>query len=94
MNRYLTVFCNIVFFIHFSRGADETGYYIIRLETQIKKDLLYWLNTLLLLTDISRLRTNLLRNYDKFARPVQSHKDSTEVEISIFNQGIEFVCSH
>ncbi|XP_035702777.1 acetylcholine receptor subunit alpha-type acr-16 isoform X2 [Folsomia candida] len=41
-------------------------------------------------TDISRLRQDLLRNYDKNARPVQSHQNTTVVKIYFFNYGFEF----
>jgi hypothetical protein len=44
-------------------------------------------------TDISRLRSNLLRNYDSNSRPVQSHRTATEVEFYIYNHGFEFVSS-
>lgn len=47
-----------------------------------------------LLADISRLRQDLLRNYDKNARPVQSHQNTTVVKIYFFNYGFEFVIKY
>lgn len=41
--------------------------------------------------DLSRLRRELLNNYDKNARPIQNQQNATIVKFNIYLKGFDFV---